>query len=126
MFQEDSHDLNLEELCDEITGKESIDRVMGLWRKTNSPIAYWTRQMVDMSMKSSLGSEDLPFLEESLQKTKNIFKYGLPLSEINTVCKQMYKNDIVKLTLQIIAPQGMQIKRDLRVTLADQIGVIGM
>ena len=73
-----------------------------------------------------VGEEDLPLLEETLKNdgyTK--FHYGLPEVETNTVCKQIYKNDIVKLTLQISESEAMQIKRDIRVTFTDQVGVIG-
>ena len=74
-----------------------------------------------------LGEEDIPLLQETLKNggyTK--FLYGLPDVETNTVCKQIYKNDIVKLTLQISESEALQIKRDIRVTFADQLGVVGM
>ena len=74
-----------------------------------------------------LGVEDLPLLEETLKNDgKTKFLYGLPEVEANTVCKQIYKNDMVKLTLQISGSEALQIKRDIRVTFTDQLGVIGM
>ena len=74
-----------------------------------------------------LGGEDLPLLEETLKNDRYTkFHYGLPEAEMNKVCKQIYKNDIVKLTLQISESEALQIKRDIRVTFADQLGVIGM
>ena len=71
--------------------------------------------------------EDLPLLEETLKNDGSTkFRYGLPEVEANTVCKHIYKNDMVKLTLQISESEALQIKRDIRVTFTDQLGVIGM
>ena len=41
------------------------------------------------------------------------------------VCKQMYKNELVKLTLQVAEPQAQQLITDRRVTFADTIGIVG-
>ena len=71
--------------------------------------------------------EDLPLLEETLKNDGSTkFRYGLPEVEANTVCMQIYKNDMVKLTLQISESEALQMKRDIRVTFTDQLGVIGM
>ena len=70
--------------------------------------------------------EDLPLLEETLRNDGSTkFHYDLPEVGANTLCKQIYKNDIVKLTLQISESEALQLKRDLRVTFTDQLGVIG-
>ena len=41
------------------------------------------------------------------------------------VCKQMYKNELVKITLQVAEPQAQQLIMDRRVTFADTIGIVG-
>ena len=69
--------------------------------------------------------KDLPSMEKSLEEPWTTFKYGLPTWEVNNVCRQMYKNNVVKVTLQIASPEALQIKRDIRVTFADQLGVVG-
>ena len=45
--------------------------------------------------------------------------------EVANVCKQMYKNDLVKITLQIAEPQAQQLITDMRVTFADTLGIVG-
>ncbi len=41
------------------------------------------------------------------------------------VCRQIYKEEVVKLTLQISEPDVLQIKKDKRVTFEDQVSSIG-
>ena len=37
----------------------------------------------------------------------------------------MYKNDVVKVTLQIGEPEAMQLKMDVAITFADALGIVG-
>ena len=41
--------MNLDDLCNELTGKGSIDRVMQHWQLTRSPLVHWTRKMANMA-----------------------------------------------------------------------------
>ena len=120
----DSQSLNIEELCDESSGHKSIERVMIPWQNTESPIVYWARRMAKLEA-SDLLHQDIPSVERTIQDEEIAFEYGLPTWEVNKVCKEVYRNNVVKLTLQIAAPEAMQIKKDVRVTFADQLGVIG-
>ena len=94
------------------------------WQNTESPIVYWARRMAKLEA-SDLLHQDIPSVERTLQDEEIAFEYGLPTWEVNKVCKEVYRNNVVKLTLQIAAPEAMQIKKDVRVTFADQLGVIG-
>ena len=130
VFQVDSSVLNLDDLCEPVLWQDDIgiDRVMTHWGHTQSPQVYWTRQMAWLANTNKL-MDDLPSMKKSLsgyQTTiQNGIQNGLPLWEENKVCKKLYKNDVVKLTLQVSVPEAMQIKRDVKVTFADQLGVIG-
>ena len=116
--------MNLDELCNENSGKDTIQRVMLPWDNTHSSLIYWAQQMTHMS--PGWGHlEDIPSVEKTIHDTETSFVYGLPTWEANKVCKLKYRNDVAKITLQIAVPESMQIKRDVRVTFADQIGVIG-
>ena len=94
------------------------------WQNTESPMVHWSRQMAQLEA-SDLLEQDIPSVERTLHDEETLFEYGLPTWEVNKVCKEKYRNDVVKLTLQIAAPEAMQIKKDVRVTFADQLGVIG-
>ena len=71
--------------------------------------------------------EDLPLLMDSLYDPLGgqDIRYGLPDKEVATVCKQMYKNDVVKVTIQVGEPEAMQMKMDVAVTFADALGILG-
>ena len=94
------------------------------WQNTESPIVYWARQMTQLEALDLL-KQDMPSVVRTLHDEEISFEYGLPTWEVNKVCKEEYRNDLVKLTLQIAAPEAMQIKKDVRVTFPDQLGVIG-
>ena len=72
---------------------------------------------------------ELPLIEDSLS---NILRgpeitYGLPKEEVQSVCTKMYKNDIVKITLQISEPEAQlqELVKDVRVSFADALGLVG-
>lgn len=69
----------------------------------------------------------MPLIEESLSDPLGgqDIRYGLPDKEVESVCKQMYKNDVVKVSLQIGDPEAMQLKMDVAVTFADALGIVG-
>ena len=41
--------MNLDDLCNKLTAKKSVDRVMEHWQKTRSPLVYWTGKMANMA-----------------------------------------------------------------------------
>ena len=71
--------------------------------------------------------QELPLVHDSLSDELGgqEIRYGLPGDEGTNVCKQMYKNDLVKITLQITEPLAQQLKTDVRVTFADTLGIVG-
>ena len=72
-------------------------------------------------------NEDLPLIMESVNARPGglLMEYGLPKSEVLKVCKEMYKNDVIKLTLQISDPVAMQLNKNMKATVMDQIGTVG-
>ena len=72
-------------------------------------------------------TDDLPLIMESLNAGTGglSMDYGLPKSEVLKVCKEMYKKEVVKLTLQISDPVAMQLNKNMKVSLVDQIGTFG-
>ena len=71
--------------------------------------------------------EKLPIIEDSINDLLGgqDIRYGLPDLEVAKVCRQMYKNEVVKVTLQIGEPEAMQLKMDVAVAFADALGIVG-
>ena len=71
--------------------------------------------------------EELPLIMDSLLDPLGgqDIRYGLPDKEVATVCKRMYKNDVVKVTIQVAEPEAMQLKMDEAVSFADGLGIVG-
>ena len=72
-------------------------------------------------------NEDLPVMLDSVNARPGglLMDYGLPRSEAIKVCKEMYKNDVIKLTLQISEPVAMQLNKNMKATLMDKFGTVG-
>ncbi len=112
----------MDELCNRYGDWSTIDFVMKDWEKTNSPLAYWFFEMSAASYKERFKTYTLS--NQVISRYSN-FSYGLPTEEAIRVCKDKYRRDVIKLTIQIMNPTVMQIKHDKRVTFADQLAVIG-
>ena len=69
----------------------------------------------------------MPLIEDSINDPLGgqDIRYGLPDLEVAKVCKQMYKNEVVKVTLQIGEPEAMQLKMDVSIKPADALGIVG-
>ena len=52
--------------------------------------------------------------------------YGLPESDAVQMCRHRYRYELAKLTIQIASPDVMKIKKDLKMSFFDQLGVIGI
>ena len=72
-------------------------------------------------------NEDLPLMMETVNARPSglLMDYGLPRSEVLKVCKDMYKKDVVRLTLQISEPVAMQLNKNMKATFMDQVGTVG-
>ncbi len=117
-------DLDIRTLCNFYGDWVNIDRVMADWEKVTSPTVYWSKEL------SQYGNyrdrfETLELATREIGFAANL-SYGLPTEEMLQVCRHRYEHDIAKLTVQIAAPDVMQIKWDIRVTFVDQIAVIGI
>ena len=126
IFQVDSRGLDIDELCKRHDSPD-IDRVMQHWQNTHSPMVYWTRQTVQKIQTHKTNKDD-DLLREVINKDYIYgmpFKYGLPKTEVEKVCRQMYQKDVVKLTLQIIEPKTTQIHKYLTTSFGEMLGVIG-
>ena len=53
------------------------------------------------------------------------FWYGIPKDEVKSVCRSIYANEMVKLTVQIADPTVMVIEKDVSATFTDHLGVVG-
>ena len=113
----------MDELCNRFGDWSTIDRVMSDWKMTNSPQVHWYNQL----HPSAHGKHHQSFrLDPEAQRNgQSNMSYGLPTEEALRVCKERYKYDVVKLTLQITEHNVLQIKKDIRVTFADKLAGIG-
>ena len=99
---------------------------MSHWQFTRSPLVYWTQKMVNIASLKTV--EELPLIMDSLLGHPlggQDIRYGLPDKEVATVCKRMYKNDVVKVKIQVAEPEAMQLKMDEAVSFADGLGIVG-
>ena len=116
----------MEALCDFNNGesKASIDLALGEWERTNSPVTHWYN-MVDryLNFGDPFYNPDFFNVEPSDRWT---FYYGLPIEDAKEMCKNVYKETIAKVTIEILDPMVLQIKKDVRTTFTDRLGVVGM
>ena len=56
---------------------------------------------------------------------KQYFFHNLPKEEGESVCKSLYSNEVVKLTVQIVDPYVTEIEKDVSATFSDMLGIIG-
>ena len=98
------------------------------WVLTNNPLTYWynmVQRYLDhakptfkpsfFNMEPQIASEKIPAK----------FVYGLPLEDAKKMCKIFYKENMAKVTLEILEPMVMQVKKDVRTTFTERLGVAG-
>ena len=116
----------MEALCDfnNDESKASIELALREWERTNSPITHWYN-MVDryLNFGNPFYNPDFFNVEPSDRWT---FYYGLPIEDAKEMCKNVYKETIAKVTIEILDPMVLQIKKDVRTTFTDRLGVVGM
>ena len=116
----------MEALCDFNNGesKASIDLALGEWERTNSPVTHWYN-MVDryLNLGDPFYNPDFFNVEPSDRWT---FSYGLPIEDAKQMCKTVYKETIAKVTIEILDPMVLQIKKDVRTSFTDRLDVVGM
>ena len=96
---------------------------LGEWESLNSPITYWYNKVDRFLRSNSPLYSPMEVYEEPLDHYK--FYYGLPQKHAEAMCKTVYKQDIAKVTLEILDPNVLRIKKDLKTTFASRLGVFG-
>ena len=94
------------------------------WIETNSPLwSYWAPLLSPISKHL----DQYIIHGYRIWSPVERFFYGLPNTEteLMKVCRSRFRNDIVKLSVQIAEPSVMKIEKDVISTFTDQLGVIG-
>ena len=116
-------DLDVEDLCNEYGNWNTIDLAMRDWERTSSPTTHWFNEL-------SIGNYKGRYKTYNLDHTTTVITYtnisfGLPTKEALAMCKHKYKYEVARLSVQILEPEVTQIKKDVRISFSDQLGVIG-
>ena len=121
----DTKDLNVDYLCSPPNkyDKRGANRVLEHWMKTSSPLwSYWGKLFQNAE---GLRGYTLPKTRCTPVSIPLKFNYGLPWDETDSMCKSIYSEEVVKLTVQIAEPTVMTIEKDVSATFTDQLGTIG-
>ena len=111
----DTKELNVNYLCK--TWPFNVRALLN-WKKTNSLLwSHWAKFVDD----GGLRNYNLPAERCDRQEFNN----GLPEEERESVCKSIYSNEVVKLTVQIADPYVMVIEKDVSATFSDMLGIVG-
>ncbi len=51
--------------------------------------------------------------------------YGLPVTDVERVCRERYGRDYARLRMVILDPDVVQIRKDVRMSFQDRLGSIG-
>ena len=93
-------------------------RVLSNWEKTNSPLwSHWAHFVKELGLVN--------YIIPSGRCDKQKFHYNLPGEEAESVCKSIYANEVVKLTVQISDPYVMVIEKDVSANFSDMLGIVG-
>ena len=99
-------------------GSTNKHRVLSNWEKTNSPLwSHWAHFVKELGLVN--------YIMPSGRCDKQKFHYKLPTEEALSVCKSIYANEVVRLTVQISDPYVMVIEKDVSATFSDKLGIIG-
>ena len=84
----------------------------------NACIISW---MVSMAEKRNTVNQKLT----PTSKPGTTFTNGILNEERKSLCKSIYANEVVKLTIQITDPSVMVIEKDVSATFTDMLGIVG-
>ena len=124
-LQVNSFPLDVDTLCD-FRNEDSVNSIhMALdeWEKVNSPLAYWYNWVDRFLNMSSPHYNPMEGYEDPSDSYH--FFYGLPQKQAEEICRATYKQNIAKVTLEILDPRVVRMKKDLKVTFSSQLGVFG-
>ncbi len=91
------------------------------WEKTHSPMAHWSKVI---SRHNTREPSNFDLSTTATGSTR--LAYGLPAeSDAIQMCRHRYRYELAKLTVQIVSPDVMKIRKDVKMSFFDQLGVIG-
>ena len=101
------------------------------WEKAESPSIYWYKKFKNYGRDQAgqgTSYKKISRLDHFYYDGLNLVPlvHGLPLKEALTVCKELYKNNIAKVTIEIAEDSVLRTKRDFSVTFAEQLSIISM
>ena len=117
--------LDLDVLCSE-ADPSAVHFAMREWEKAESPSIYWYRKFKAHEQRQSLNKIGLDHTLETLGPGLVRLVHGLPEKEALTMCRELYKNNIAKVTIQISEASVLMTMRDFSVTFTEQLSVISM
>ena len=115
--------LDVDVLCSE-DNPSAVRLVMREWGEAESPSIYWLKKLKEYDYMNGLEKMNLDF---SYHKKRYIpLVYSLPLPEALSVCKDLYRNNIANVVIEISEESVMKTKRDFSITFAEQLSIISM
>merc|ERR1712218_154126 len=116
---------DLDELCSK-ANPSGIHFVMREWAQTESPSVYWYKKFRRRKSENDKSGK-LPKITTEDQMSYDLivpFVHGLPVEEALTKCRELYKNNIARVTIQISEDSVLMTRRDFSVTYAEQLSII--
>ena len=120
--------LDLDVLCSR-ANPSSVHFVTREWEKAESPSIYWYRKFKEYDLRGNLNKISLHHhfsIGQFFSDDMVILIHGLPVTEALTMCKEFYKNNIAKVTIQISEDSVLMTTHDFSVTYAEQLSIISM
>ena len=119
-------------LCSEINPSD-LRFVMREWEKAESPIVYWYKKLRDHDQKGKLHKISMEdhITYDNHESDFSLYNYvplvhGLPVPEALMKCRELYKNNIAQVTIQISEDSVLMTRRDYSITFAEQLSIISM
>ena len=116
--------LDLDVLCSE-ANPSSVHFVTREWEKAESPSIYWYRKFKEYNLKGNLQKISLDH-HFHFHDDMVALIHGLPMTDALTMCKEFYKNNIAKVTIQISENSVLMTTHDFSVTFTEQLSIISM
>ena len=118
---------NLDELCSK-ANPSAVHFVMAEWEETESPSTYWYKKFKAHGQNKIL--HEINMRDHTAYDHPSTWDHivplvhGLPMAEALTKCKELYENNIAKVTVQISEDSVLMTTRDISVTYAEQLSII--
>ena len=112
---------DLDALCSK-ANPAAVHFVMREWEQTESPSIYWYKKFRAHAQNGKL--HKISIEDHSTYEHVVPLVHGLPVPEALTKCKELYKNNIARVTIQISDDTVLKTRRDFSVTYAEQLSII--